>query len=197
VSRVAVLLVVLAAAGCVTTGSTPPDVGNFKGQASQPILAKLGPPESRDSVAGGTVYRWRSAVRQESAAVQATVVDYSSGRPMANRRRSSGRRPRRARSASPSMPQAGSATSRATAAGRPARRCSIGWACPDRARIAVDGRRGHAYGRRTQMIPVGETAVMAAPKEQPAPETLRQTDRRRMGLWKAAGFRTGARPPTK
>jgi hypothetical protein len=84
VSRVAVLLVVLAAAGCVTTGSTPPDVGNFKGQASQPILAKLGPPESRDSVAGGTVYRWRSAVRQESAAVQITVVDYSSGRPMAN-----------------------------------------------------------------------------------------------------------------
>ena len=26
----------------------------------------------------------------------------------------------------------------------------------------------------------------AAPKEQPAPETLRQTDRRRMGLWKVA-----------
>jgi hypothetical protein len=81
-TRVALLLAMMATAGCVTTASTPPDVGNFRGQASQPILAKLGPPESRDSVASGTVYRWRTAVRQESAAVRTTVVDYSSGRPM-------------------------------------------------------------------------------------------------------------------
>jgi len=32
-----------------------------------------------------------------------------------------------------------------------------------------------------------------APKEQPAPETLRQMDRRRMGLWKAAEAQL---PPT-
>src|SRR6185369_5861333 len=37
----------------------------------------------------------------------------------------------------------------------------------------------------------------AAPKEQPAPETLRQKDRRRMGLWKVACLRTRACPPTK
>jgi hypothetical protein len=82
VSRIALLLVMIAATGCVTTGSTPPDVGNFKGQASQPILAKLGAPDSRESVAGGTLYRWRSSVRQESAPTQRTVVDYSSGQPM-------------------------------------------------------------------------------------------------------------------
>ena len=61
----------------------------------------------------------------------------------------------------------------------------------------VDGAGGPAYGPCTQTIPVGETASPeAAPKEQPAPETLRQTDRRRMGLWKAAPAESG-RPPTK
>jgi len=64
--------------------------------------------------------------------------------------------------------------------------------------FARDGRKATAYGLITQTIPVGETAfLLAAPKEQPAPETLRQTDRRRMGLWKAAGASSGARPPTK
>jgi hypothetical protein len=63
----------------------------------------------------------------------------------------------------------------------------------------VDGAGASPYGRRTQTIPVGETVFFfdeeeAAPKEQPAPETLRQTDRRRMGLWKVA---QRARPPTK
>src|SRR6476469_1483315 len=48
--------------------------------------------------------------------------------------------------------------------------------------LFVDGWKATAYGRFTQTIPVGETAfLLAAPKEQPAPETLRQTDRRRMG----------------
>ena len=66
----------------------------------------------------------------------------------------------------------------------------------------VDGLRACPYGRHTQTIPVGETAFAsreeeAAPKEQPAPETLRQTDRRRMGLWKVACVRSGACPPTK
>lgn len=79
--RGAALAVLLAATGCVTTATVPPDVANFKGQASQPLLAKLGPPGSQESVAGGTVYRWRTAVRQESAAVRTTAVQYSSGRP--------------------------------------------------------------------------------------------------------------------
>lgn len=66
------------------------------------------------------------------------------------------------------------------------------------AAFARDGRKSTAYGLITQTIPVGETAfLLAAPKEQPAPETLRQTDRRRMGLWKVAGASSGARPPTK
>ena len=71
------------------------------------------------------------------------------------------------------------------------------------AAFARDGRKATAYGLITQTIPVGETAFRffveegAAPKEQPAPETLRQTDRRRMGLWKVAGASSGARPPTK
>jgi hypothetical protein len=64
--------------------------------------------------------------------------------------------------------------------------------------FARDGWKTSAYGRVTQTIPAGETAfLLAAPKEQPAPETLRQTDRRRMGLWKVAGTSFGARPPTK
>ena len=64
--------------------------------------------------------------------------------------------------------------------------------------LFVDVMKTTAYGRFTQTIPVGETAfLLAAPKEQPAPETLRQTDRRRMGLWKVAGASSGARPPTK
>jgi hypothetical protein len=37
----------------------------------------------------------------------------------------------------------------------------------------------------------------AAPKEQPAPETLRQMDRRRMGLWKVVPVCQGLYPPTK
>jgi hypothetical protein len=62
----------------------------------------------------------------------------------------------------------------------------------------MDGTEVASYGRRTQTIPVGETASLkAAPKEQPAPETLRQTDRRRMGLWKAACAGQGVGPPTK
>ena len=65
----------------------------------------------------------------------------------------------------------------------------------------VDGLRACPYGRRTQTIPVGETAFAsreeAAPKEQPAPETLRQMDRRRMGLWKVAAADDGRCPPTK
>jgi hypothetical protein len=62
----------------------------------------------------------------------------------------------------------------------------------------VDGRGPATYGRHTQTIPVGETArPRVAPKEQPAPETLRQTDRRRMGLWKVASGRRAGRPPTK
>ena len=77
--RLATLVVLLAAAGCVTTGDAPPDVGNFKGQPSQPILAKLGPPESQDSLGGGTVYRWRSSVVQESAPVTTNTVSYASG----------------------------------------------------------------------------------------------------------------------
>jgi hypothetical protein len=66
----------------------------------------------------------------------------------------------------------------------------------------VDGLPACPYGRRTQTIPVGETAFAfreeeAAPKEQPAPETLRQTDRRRMGLWKVVSACPGLHPPTK
>ena len=64
--------------------------------------------------------------------------------------------------------------------------------------LFVDGWKATAYGQLTQTIPVGETAfLLAAPKEQPAPETLRQTDRRRMGLWKVADASSGVRPPTK
>ncbi len=77
--RPAALAVLLAATGCVTTADTPPDVGNFKGQASQPILAKLGPPDSQQSVAAGTVYRWRTSILQSSAPTTTTTVSYASG----------------------------------------------------------------------------------------------------------------------
>jgi len=84
VIRRAALVVLLAAmgwmtGGCVTTGNAPPDVGNFKGQAGQPILAKLGPPDSQASVGGGAVYRWRTSVLQNSAPTTTTTVSYASG----------------------------------------------------------------------------------------------------------------------
>jgi hypothetical protein len=79
VIRRAALAVLFAVTGCVTTADAPPDVGNFKGKASQPILAKLGPPESQQSVGGGTVYRWRTSVVQESAPVTTNTVSYASG----------------------------------------------------------------------------------------------------------------------
>jgi hypothetical protein len=81
-TRAAAALVILwLAAGCVTTGATPPDVGAFKGQRSEPILAKLGPPESQERTAAGTVYRWRTQIRQEAVPVRGTVTTYESGLP--------------------------------------------------------------------------------------------------------------------
>ena len=80
--RAAALAVLLAATGCVTTADAPPDVGNFKGQPSQPILARLGPPDSQQGVGGGTVYRWRTSILQGSAPVTTTTVRYAaSGAP--------------------------------------------------------------------------------------------------------------------
>ena len=82
-TRLAPVVVLFAATGCVTTADAPPDVGNFKGQPAQPILAKFGPPESQTSVAGGTVYRWRTSILQSSAPTTTTTVSYSaSGAPV-------------------------------------------------------------------------------------------------------------------
>ena len=78
--RCAALVALLAVVtGCVTTADAPPDVGNFKGRPSQPLLAKLGPPDSQESAGGGTVYRWRTSIVQESAPVTTTTANYSSG----------------------------------------------------------------------------------------------------------------------
>jgi hypothetical protein len=77
--RPAALAVLLAATGCVTTAEAPLDVGAFKGQAAQPILARLGPPDSQQGVAGGTVYRWRTSVLQGSAPTTTATVSYASG----------------------------------------------------------------------------------------------------------------------
>lgn len=76
------LFILALATGCVTTAPQPADVGIAQGRPSQPILAKLGKPDSVETTAAGTVYRWRTEVRQESAAVRTTTIDYSSGRPM-------------------------------------------------------------------------------------------------------------------
>jgi hypothetical protein len=81
VTRAAALVALLAATGCVTTANAPPEVGNFKGQPAQPIIAKLGPPESQTSGAGGTVYRWRTSILQSSAPTTTTTVSYASGLP--------------------------------------------------------------------------------------------------------------------
>jgi hypothetical protein len=81
--RVVALVALLVATGCVTTADAPPDLGGFKGQASQPILARLGPPESQESVGGGTVYRWRTSILQGSAPTTSTSVSYAaSGAPV-------------------------------------------------------------------------------------------------------------------
>ena len=77
----ATLLILSVAAGCVTTGATPADVEAFKGQRGAPILAKLGKPDSQEGTAAGTVYRWRTSVRQEAVPVRTTTTDYSSGLP--------------------------------------------------------------------------------------------------------------------
>jgi hypothetical protein len=82
-TRVAAALLLLPmVAGCVTTaGEVPPDVGNYRGQASQPVLAKLGPPDSQEATATTAIYRWRTSVLQESAPVTTTTVIYSNGVP--------------------------------------------------------------------------------------------------------------------
>ena len=70
----AALAILAAASGCVTTGTPPTDVGAFKGQRSEPVLARLGPPESQERTAAGTAYRWRTQVRQEAVPVRTTVT---------------------------------------------------------------------------------------------------------------------------
>jgi hypothetical protein len=81
--RIAVALSMLwVIAGCVTTGAAPADVDAFRGQRSEPILAKLGPPESTERVAAGTVYRWRTFTRLENVPVQGTRTTYESGLPV-------------------------------------------------------------------------------------------------------------------
>jgi hypothetical protein len=77
----ATLLILSVAAGCVTTGATPADVESFKGQRGEPVLAKLGKADSQDGTAAGTVYRWRTSVRQEAVPVRTATTDYSSGQP--------------------------------------------------------------------------------------------------------------------
>jgi hypothetical protein len=81
--RAAVALSVLwATAGCVTTGAAPADTDSFRGQRSEPILAKLGPPESAEKVGSGTVYRWRTFTRLENVPVRGTRTSYESGLPV-------------------------------------------------------------------------------------------------------------------
>jgi hypothetical protein len=83
VIRGVAFVALLVTTGCVTTADTPPDVGTFKGQAAQPILARLGPPDSQESVGGGTVYRWRTSILQGSAPTTTTSVSYAaSGAPV-------------------------------------------------------------------------------------------------------------------
>ena len=77
----ATLLILSVAAGCVTTGAAPADVEAFKGQRGAPLLAKLGKPDSQEATSAGTVYRWRTSVRQEAVPVRTTTTDYSSGLP--------------------------------------------------------------------------------------------------------------------
>ena len=64
-----------------TPGATPADVDAYKGQRGAAVLAKLGKPDSQEATAAGTVYRWRTQVRQEAVPVRTTTTDYSSGLP--------------------------------------------------------------------------------------------------------------------
>jgi hypothetical protein len=82
IKTVATFFILSVAAACVTTGATPADVDAFNGQRSAPLLAKLGKPDSQERTAAGTVYRWRTEVRQESAPVRTTTTEYPSGRPV-------------------------------------------------------------------------------------------------------------------
>jgi hypothetical protein len=81
VRRLAAVGALLAVAGCVTTTTETPEVGNFKGQPSAPIIARLGPPESQEATATTVTYRWGSAVREESAPVTMATVTYATGVP--------------------------------------------------------------------------------------------------------------------
>jgi hypothetical protein len=79
--RPVALVGLLALTGCVTTATEPPDVGRFKGQPSAPILARLGPPDSQETAGSSAVYRWRTAILQESAPITTSTVTYASGLP--------------------------------------------------------------------------------------------------------------------
>jgi len=87
----ATFFILSVAAGCVTTGAAPADVEAFKGQRSEPVLARLGAPESQERTAAGTVYRWRAQVRQEAVPVRTTATSYESGLPMTVQRTTFGR----------------------------------------------------------------------------------------------------------
>jgi len=79
--RALALLGLLAVTGCVTTADQAPTVGNYRGQPSAPIVARLGPPEAQEATATAAVYRWQTSILQESVPVTRTVVSYATNIP--------------------------------------------------------------------------------------------------------------------
>ena len=80
----ATLLMVWLLPGCVTTSATPsdPPIEGFRGRPGQPIIARLGPPESTEKVGTTTVYRWRTFTKLENVPTRSSRTTYESGLPV-------------------------------------------------------------------------------------------------------------------
>jgi len=60
----------------------PKELMALKGQSIQPVLAKLGAPDSQEAANGATTYRWAITSRIDTP-TRTTKMDYSMGQPNA------------------------------------------------------------------------------------------------------------------
>jgi hypothetical protein len=76
----ATLLAALATMACASVSAADQDLAKLKGQPVQPVIAKLGPPESQQQTGSGSTYAWTLKTRVNTP-TRTTTTDYAAGRP--------------------------------------------------------------------------------------------------------------------
>ncbi len=66
--------------GCAYAVAPQQDVGTLTGQPIQPVVAKLGAPDSKQNAEGGIAYAWTIQTRVD-VLKRATETEYAAGRP--------------------------------------------------------------------------------------------------------------------